>query len=322
MLGLWEDSPSPGGRGARTPEKGRVSCAIIDSGVFGGRLRFGRKLRSPRTSGEAPHGASRAAMPRSGGRRRGVSAKEKGRSSSLGAVGERLRAFRKGQSLTQNDLARAVSIHFQSILRYEKGLLAPGSDFVLKLSELFRLNPNWLLLGEGPMFLSAAESAPRPIAYDDVSYAVPRAREPFTDYRAFPPPNALVETADVPVLKTLQALVSVPPKKSSLPRSILLPRAWLMHPDETCAAAVETDALRSTLRRGDLVVLDWSDRGASAADGGIVAAVVDKRVVLKRFALTPMHYFLEDDDSPKPLMIPKADGCPVVARCLFVLRRG
>ena len=236
-------------------------------------------------------------------------------------LGNRLRSFRKNQNLTQVQFAEMLGVHFQSILRYERGILIPGADFLMKLAELFRLNPNWILFGHEPQLFPRRDE-PREAEYDVFPYPPSRTREPFFDYRAAPPPNALVETVEVPHVRTLQALAALPPKPRQIEKNLLLPKAWLMHPEESCVVAVQTNALRSSLRRGDILVLDWSDRGASAADGSIVAARLGRRIVLKRFALTPLQYLFEDDDSKKPLLVAKEEGSPILARGLFAMRQG
>ena len=236
------------------------------------------------------------------------------------SLGERLRSFRKSQNLTQEQMARLLGIHFQSVLRYEKEIMTPGADILKKLTELFRLNPNWLLFGHEPQYLPK-DDEPGAAAYDASSFLPPSVRAPFVDYRATPPPNALVEAAEVPLLKHLQALTSLPPKRSRIERRVLLPKAWLMHPEETYLVAVQTNALRSSLRPGDLLALDWSDRGASSAEGSIVAVRLGRRVALKRFVLTPLYYLFEDDDSRRPVRVSKDEGSPILARGLFAMRQ-
>ncbi len=237
-----------------------------------------------------------------------------------GSLGERMRSFRKSQNLTQENMAHLLGIHFQSVLRYEKGIMTPGADILMKLTELFRLNPSWLLFGHDPQYLPK-DDEPSAAIYDASSVMSPSVRAPFADYRTAPPPNALVEAAAVPLLKRLEALANLPPKRSQIESRMLLPKIWLMHPEETCLVAVQTKALRSSLRPDDFLALDWSDRGASSAEGNIVAVRLGRRIALKRFVLTPLYYLFEDDDSRKPVRVSKDEGSPVLARGLFVLRQ-
>jgi transcriptional regulator with XRE-family HTH domain len=227
-------------------------------------------------------------------------------------LGERLRHFRKNQDLTQEDLAKALSVHFQSVLRYEKSTMQPGAETVARLAAKFRLNPNWLLLGMLPMYLPGERGMAKA--------ATDRVRESYLDYRMAPSPGAMVDMTEVPILKGLSALGDIPPAERHRSGATLLPRAWIPHPHETCIVPVEENNLRASLRKGDLLVMDWSQRGASFAEGGVVAIRVNRRLVLKRFVLTPMCYFFEDDDGDRPLKVNKEDGSPIVASALFGIR--
>jgi transcriptional regulator with XRE-family HTH domain len=241
-------------------------------------------------------------------------------SPSGGSLGERMRSFRKSQNLTQENMAHLLGIHFQSVLRYEKGVMTPGADILMKLTELFQLNPSWLLFGHDPQYLPK-DDEPSSAIYDASSVLSSSVRVPFADYRTTPPPNALVEATAVPLLKRIAALANLPPKRTQIERRILLPKAWLMHPEETCLVTVQTKALRSSLRPDDMLALDWSDRGASSAEGNIVAVRIGQRIALKRFVLTPLYYLFEDDDSRKPVRVSKNEGSPVLARGLFTMRQ-
>lgn len=63
-------------------------------------------------------------------------------------LGNRLRTIRKNLSLTQGDFADKLGITKQTLLRYEKGLRAPGADILLRIVEFAQINPEWLLTGK------------------------------------------------------------------------------------------------------------------------------------------------------------------------------
>lgn len=69
------------------------------------------------------------------------------------SVGERIKIFRNAINMKQGELSDLLGIHQSSLARYEKD----ASDFTFdKINKFYDLgvNVNWLLTGEGEMFLS------------------------------------------------------------------------------------------------------------------------------------------------------------------------
>lgn len=64
-------------------------------------------------------------------------------------LGERLKKARG--SITALEFARMCELHPNTLCRYEKGERLPDADFLIKVCELRRINPSWLLLGQGGM---------------------------------------------------------------------------------------------------------------------------------------------------------------------------
>ena len=63
---------------------------------------------------------------------------------------ERLK-FLRGK-LTQADFAKIFDMHRNTIFRYEAGDGKPDGVFLNNLCKYYKLNPEWLLMGEGPMY--------------------------------------------------------------------------------------------------------------------------------------------------------------------------
>ena len=65
---------------------------------------------------------------------------------------ERLRRFMKAENLNSTSLAQNLNIQASGISHILSGRNKPSYDFVTKLLTNFpNLNPDWLLLGKGPM---------------------------------------------------------------------------------------------------------------------------------------------------------------------------
>jgi len=74
-------------------------------------------------------------------------------------IGARLRAFRSGRGLNQQDFAAMMEVSYSMLQKYEQGRSLPGAESLAKLNQYFDLNINWLLTGQGSM---TATSVARP----------------------------------------------------------------------------------------------------------------------------------------------------------------
>lgn len=59
--------------------------------------------------------------------------------------GDRLRRLREREDLSQTQLAEMVDIGEAQILRYEKEIIIPRSDVVIKLARFFNVSTDYLL---------------------------------------------------------------------------------------------------------------------------------------------------------------------------------
>ncbi|WP_165390235.1 XRE family transcriptional regulator [Thalassococcus sp. S3] len=66
---------------------------------------------------------------------------------------ERLKLFRKKNTLTQMDVANAIDRSQAYIAKIEKGIALPSQDMLSRLRNRFGLSSEWLLYGSGPMIV-------------------------------------------------------------------------------------------------------------------------------------------------------------------------
>lgn len=72
-------------------------------------------------------------------------------------IGSRIKAAREALGWTQKELAQRAGIPLSSLRQYEIRDRVPGADALEKLAAV-GINPQWLLLGHGPMLrMTAAE---------------------------------------------------------------------------------------------------------------------------------------------------------------------
>ena len=62
-------------------------------------------------------------------------------------LGERIRSIRGNRS--RDEFGAAVGVSRNTLMRYERGLRSPDSEFLRRLCENYRVRPAWLLSGEG-----------------------------------------------------------------------------------------------------------------------------------------------------------------------------
>lgn len=143
---------------------------------------------------------------------------------------------------TQTELAAILEIRQSSISDAKRRDSIPA-DWYLKLYEKFRLNPEWLKQGSGPMFLRPDDTSPPLLA------------------EAAPPPYAdpLARAVIVPVYGMVFAYDgALPPPPPPVIGKIALPAA---HAAEHIAVlSVESDSAAPTIRKGAQIGVNTASR--------------------------------------------------------------
>ena len=71
--------------------------------------------------------------------------------------GERLVKAREILGFKQSEFAKEIDLAAQSLARYEKNKVSPSVEFITKLTNMFKINSNWLLTGKGEMLQDGIE---------------------------------------------------------------------------------------------------------------------------------------------------------------------
>ena len=71
-------------------------------------------------------------------------------------IGKRFRLIRERLGITQAEVGEKLGIQSQHVSKYERGETVPTWENLIKLTEIYDVNINWLLTGKGGMFLSMA----------------------------------------------------------------------------------------------------------------------------------------------------------------------
>ena len=72
-------------------------------------------------------------------------------------MNNRIKALRKALKLKQDEIAKILNKSTRMIQYYEQGKFDIETDLLLKLHELYDVNLNWLINGNGSMFLSDSD---------------------------------------------------------------------------------------------------------------------------------------------------------------------
>ena len=87
-----------------------------------------------------------------------------GRSSTM-EFATRLKMIRGQLHLSQKDFAAQLDFAGSYLSEIESGKTRPGFEFFYKISKIFKINPVYLLHGEGPIFLETGKSW-----YEDIDF--------------------------------------------------------------------------------------------------------------------------------------------------------
>lgn len=90
-------------------------------------------------------------------------------------VGSRMRQLR-GES-SQDDFATQLGVHKETIGKYERDKILPGSDVLTRLRQEWRVDINWLLTGEGEAGARPVPSSAGDVDVDALAGAITAVEE-------------------------------------------------------------------------------------------------------------------------------------------------
>ena len=174
---------------------------------------------------------------------------------------DRIKNIRELLGLKQTEFAKKLDVPNSTIHKYENGVVEPSSKFLSKIAKKFNINMNWLLTGEGQMFLNDSSS-------DDNIVNIPF----YTEVKAAAGCGAFVNdeySKDfIPFNKNyIKNILNADPKNLSV-------------------ICVSGDSMYPTLFNGDIVLVDHSRTNYKQA--GIYVIRFDDTIVIKRIQPLPI----------------------------------
>jgi len=250
--------------------------------------------------------------------------------------------------------ARALGIPLTSYLNFENGRVPP-MDIIVKMMALTRVNPQWLVHGDGAQYLP--KDVELPPAKDAASLLAglvgenARLKEQLLAAKRSTHPAVLVVPADtdpqewlasqgqvqaaadehvaVPVLSGANA--AVPPEnvfEADKDGWLLCPRSAIKHPKATFAFRVQDGAMAPAIPAGSLVGIDCSacdpERLLKAGNSVVAVRAPSRGCVLRRLVKAEKHWlFVPADPAGTAETVVWSPGeeaeCPVIGRVIFAV---
>lgn len=170
----------------------------------------------------------------------------------------RIKEIRKQKKLNQVEFAKALGVTSASISYYENGKRHPDFAFLNAIKNVFNVNVNWLLTGEGSMFREAE----------------------------------LIELKDkdfirLPVVANIAAGTPLEVFEDQVPSEYIdVPKSMLNLPPPYFVFKVDGDSMAPDIQPGDYVILSQDWRGINL-DGRICGFRTPDGITLKKVKFQP-----------------------------------
>jgi len=188
----------------------------------------------------------------------------------MDGIGYKLKKIRKTLELSQIEMAKALGTTERTLRDYEKERFGVSYDFINKLVETYKVNPNWLFRNEFPIFLDEkTEGLVKNIAPEEKSNLV---------YIPKYNPKAAAGAGTEISTEFVEYFIAV---DQDWIRSLI---GFL--PKHLNALDVEGDSMIPLIKNGDLIIFDLSK---NQPNDGIYVLSIDDCVLVKRIQCLPNY---------------------------------
>ena len=211
-------------------------------------------------------------------------------------LGKRLRTVRERLGMTQKEFAKFLNVGIATVQRYEREERIPSGEFLKLLLDKCNVNINWLLTGEGKMFLE----------------------EKAATIKGEKKPVVVVDIKPLPIIDS-QVPADFPQIKAQVIGWLYLPEVETM-PNNAMVVKVKGQCMRPTVKEGDYVIFVPADR--ESVKNGEVVVVQNKwnELVVKRFRERNGEMFLTNDNLEYPELKFEMSSFKIVGRVLKKVR--
>ncbi len=188
----------------------------------------------------------------------------------MDGIGYKLKKIRKTLELSQENMAKALGTTGRTLRDYEKENFGVSYDFINKLVETYKVNPNWLFRNEFPIFLDEeSEGLIKNVSPEEKSNLV---------YIPKYNPRAAAGSGTEVSSEYVEYFIAV---DQDWIRSII---GFL--PKHLNALEVEGDSMIPLINNGDLIIFDLNK---NQPNDGIYVLCIDDCVLVKRIQCQPNY---------------------------------
>lgn len=225
---------------------------------------------------------------------------------SLGQPGERLRLYREYENYSQKQFSEILKIKQESLSKYENGHQSIPDEIKLKLFQ-DNINMNWLLTGEGDMFIESVSkieprTKPIPLNKEVFPKHIPYLENEITidseiaeDFKNISTSKYVLSDSDSEANKDRQKeieLITVVNEKINSSKVIQLPDVLQEFENNIIAIVEKSDSMEPTVKKSALVVCDM----LGFQGDGIYFIKLNGQYMVKRVAARLNTYLISSDN--------------------------
>jgi SOS-response transcriptional repressor LexA len=192
-------------------------------------------------------------------------------------IGQRLEMLVKSMNKRQGEFAKDFGISTNSMIRYKTNERMPDPEFMSRLARA-NVNLNWLLNGEGSMYVTApwdVKLEPKRLKKQDADTGAVKLTDSID--------AAYARTAMFPIAAEISAGEPLPvPENYDFAQHIEIPRSYLhSNPDQYLAFRINGKSMEPQIANKDIIIIkrcyDWT-----GVDGMVCAVRYEGDITLKR----------------------------------------
>ncbi len=188
----------------------------------------------------------------------------------MDGIGYKLKKIRKTLELSQENMAKALGTTGRTLRDYEKENFGVSYDFLNKLIETYKVNPNWIFRNEFPIFLDEeTEGLVKNISPEEKADLI---------YIPKYDPTADAGAGKYTVSECMEYFIAI--------QSTVIRRIVGFVPTLLSAIEAEGDSMSPLINNGDLIIIDLT---RNIPNDGVYVLNINDGLVVKRIQSLPNY---------------------------------
>ena len=237
-------------------------------------------------------------------------------------IGQRITALRKRLKITQAEMAKLLDCRQPTVHDYEKGRIKPSIQAMQIIASTYKVNLNWLLTGEGEMFLP--DALQEPMKYADLEKMVEKKVTNLMKSEMSLYSNPIPIVTDVSdfwnfrIRGEIACGEPMPFVEDDSERIISISKKSISNPNDCDVLRVNGDSMSPDIEHSDLVVIR-KESSWDACNNKIVAVRTDDGLTLKKLAYGRGFATLIPSNKNYPLIIAD-ENCHLCGYLIYLVR--